>query len=235
MFALTIEQLNWKYECSFGATLSSCFCRLAWTTETGAPIFSTPVVDAASSIVIAAAVNGSLMALTCHGQQLWQCDLGAHIYAPLCLVFQQQKPPSTIEANSNTVIIGTDKGFVHCINCLSGQQLYQSFVRSGISTAAAVLSNRPASSGPQEASDKQTQPISTGKGAHNQLATADRSKLLITCTNSGAVRLAKAALASSHTPRSQSIAGPDGSVGAITCKPASMDVLADVQLPGEPT
>ena len=192
------------------------------------------MVDAANSVVLVAAVNGSLLALTCHGEKLWQCSLGAHIYAPLCLVYEQHATPSTIAANINAVVVGTDKGNLHCIDCLSGRQLCESFVQPGTSTAAAVLSNSLSSSGPQEAGDKQMQPIPMGNGVQSQFATADQSKLLVTCTNSGAVRLAKAALDASNTPRTQSVDGSDGAAGLITCKPASMDVLAAIQLPGEP-
>ena len=54
--------------------------------QASAPIFSTPAVNPAASTMIVAAVNGSMTCLSHAGQPMWQCNLGGHTYAPICLL-----------------------------------------------------------------------------------------------------------------------------------------------------
>lgn len=62
------------------------------------PIFSTPVVDTASSNIIMAAVSGKLVALSHLGEVMWHCNLPGQVYAPLCLVSEQgiSQPPDIV-------------------------------------------------------------------------------------------------------------------------------------------
>ena len=197
-------------------------CRTAWTYSAGAPIFSAPAVTAAHFSVIVAAVNGTVTALTCQGQQLWQCSLHAQVFAPLCLTqvpviiaaaAKAMANKTDLESGSSTpasaqdagflvpatdsetpdsaahvasaheqsrhsaaadstqgretkipsrqakmrfamqpaqeaagaaaaeaaIVVGDANGYLHCIMCSTGQQLWCKLMQSSISTAAAIL------------------------------------------------------------------------------------------------
>lgn len=74
---LTLCCANW---------MCCCCDRSAWAYQAAAPLFSTPVIDSVTSTVIVAAVDGAVAALSHMGQLLWLCNLGAQVYAPLCLL-----------------------------------------------------------------------------------------------------------------------------------------------------
>ena len=84
-----LENASLQLHKNCGHSVVSChalmLCRLVWRHSMPGPIFSTPVVNGRDSVVVAAAVNGNVNAVSRHGQVLWQCNLAAQVYAPLSL------------------------------------------------------------------------------------------------------------------------------------------------------
>ncbi|DBA85609.1 TPA: hypothetical protein ACH3X1_005188 [Trebouxia sp. C0004] len=337
----------------------------AWTHQASAPIFSTPVVDTRTSMLLVAAVDGAMTALSPLGQPQWQYNLGTQIFAPLCLLSAGQEAAaqeasvavrgcqlpgsspqhmllpgnaaSTAAAGitdcdrdsgaegvthqeaaaagsaETAVVVGSAEGELHCISCMHGQQLWKTFMESGISTAATlcdVLSSCSRSSRgalahthsqlavatqtqaefqagslshgqtPPEAQIQQTcaerqshaesqaqatqlrsQPqlqshtdaragspthAQTASDTHAQLRTPAQSKasqLLVTCTNSGAVRVLRLPTGPSatsdgsvlkpditQTPDSQTSGAMSGKTDGIS---QSLQIAAAVQMPGD--
>ena len=186
-------------------------CRLAWLHSMAAPIFSTPTVNPATSTVVVAAVNGSLVALSHLGAVVWQCNLGAQLYAPLCLV-----PAPALDHDANaTVVVGDAQGQLHAMDTASGQHLWvhtmpsthsmysMHSMQSAISTAATYTMHNTPDNPDNTGTDTDTDTgtgtgIGTGSHASAQqhtAATTDSNSntggvpMIVSCTNQGVLTM----------------------------------------------
>lgn len=95
-------------------------------------------------------------------------------------------------AADTAVVVGSAEGKLHCVSCLSGQQLWvMGSPGSGMSTAAAPL--QMTSSYSDASRDVQTQ-LQKQTKSHEQLhlTQLQLSQMMATCTNNGVLRIIKA-------------------------------------------
>jgi outer membrane protein assembly factor BamB len=93
----------------------SLMLKLAWQRHLGTPMFVPATVH--GGCVIAAAVDGSITALSCSdGSQLWRTDVASAVFAPPLLVL----PPA---GRQEVLLVGTQAGQVAALDPSSGQQL----------------------------------------------------------------------------------------------------------------
>jgi outer membrane protein assembly factor BamB len=88
---------------------------VAWQGQLGAPLFVPAAVH--GGCVIAAAVDGSITALSCSdGSQLWRAHVAGAVFAPPLLVLPRA-------GRQEVLLVGTQAGQVAALDASSGQQL----------------------------------------------------------------------------------------------------------------
>ncbi|GAB4818312.1 hypothetical protein N2152v2_005358 [Parachlorella kessleri] len=146
--------------CFSAAAKGRNFLRVAWQHQAQAPLFTAPLVvepcmqaAAGPSLVIAAAVDGSVVAVeAATGCQVWQCLLGSPVFAPILQLSAERaaagaSPAATASAGTGqvgdgcgraagrapilvrrtralqAVLVGTQAGDVHVLDVGSGAAL----------------------------------------------------------------------------------------------------------------
>ncbi|KAL4443594.1 hypothetical protein ABPG75_011331 [Micractinium tetrahymenae] len=201
--------------------------RVAWEWRAAAPLF-TPAVVAGSS-VLAAAVDGSVAALSCHdGSLLWRTSVQGAIFAPPLLL----APPTAA-----VLLVGTQEGQLVALKVSTGWQLAAARAGDRVTGLRQLLPSHKAgpavveagSDGPRERQQQQQQPQQQGEQHSLQ-------QLLVVTLACGVVALVDAAAlphTGSHASGGACNAGSSGSsMGAGSS--GSSDWLVDaVRLPGD--
>ena len=88
---------------------------VAWQRQLGAPLFVPTTLH--GGCVIAAAVDGSIAALSCSdGSQLWRASVASAVFAPPLLLHPREGHPGVL-------LVGSQAGQVAALDASSGQQL----------------------------------------------------------------------------------------------------------------